>query len=92
MEDLTKDLNDLGEILCNYYRPSHERLYPLRRLGVEMSIIHHSRRKKEITSDDREKIQNILTRLYGYVDNADHYKKYYLQLCIYRTKEILDGI
>ena len=88
-KDLSKDLNELGSILCNYYRPSHDALYPLRRLNVEIPLINYTNRKNELTSDDRKKIQNILPRLYKYVNTDDHYKKYYIKLCIGRLHDIL---
>ena len=86
-------LTDMGEVLSNYFPPSHARLYPLQRLGIRVPKIHHKLRKKDLTSDDKEKLKNLLQDLQRYINHygVGVFEKYYINLWQKNVIEILNG-
>ena len=86
-------LTAMGEILSNYYPPSHTRLYALRRLNIEIPKMHHALRKKNLTSEDKEKLGSLLQDLNQYIEyyGVGAHEKYYVQLWQQNVIEILNG-
>ena len=86
-------LTDMGEVLLNYYPPSHARLYPLKRLNIEVPLVHHILRRKDLTSDDKEKLKNLLQDLQRYINHygVGVFEKYYINLWQKNVIEILNG-
>ena len=86
-------LTDMGEVLSNYYPPSHARLYPLKRLNIEVPLVHHTLRKNEITSDDKEKLKQLLQDLQRHINQygVGVFQKYYINLWQQNLIEILNG-
>jgi len=86
-------LTEMGVVLSNYYPPSHKRLYALNRLKIQVQKTHHRNRKKNLTNDDKEKLNELYTQLEGYVEHygVEPYQKYYIQLWKQSLVEILNG-
>ena len=77
MEEL---LTDLGKVLCKYYPPSANLLYPLRKLNISMTRIKHTLRKEIISEKDKKYIHNVIIKLSKY--ELDQYQLYYRNLLI----------
>ena len=86
-------LGEMGEVLSNYFPPSHAKLYALKRLGIEVPKVHHVLRKKEVVADDREKLSSLLNDLKLYVDHyvVSPFQKYYVSLWQKNIVDILNG-
>jgi len=87
-------LTAMGEILSNYYPPSHARLYALRRLGIDVPKVHHKLRKKELTDADRKKLGSLLQDLERYIEyyGVEVFHKYYVDLWQKNLIEILNSL
>ena len=56
-------LDQLGDIMGQYFTPSDPLLYPLKRLGGKIVKISFRKRKKIISDIDRLKIRQIMIQL-----------------------------
>ena len=83
-------LTEMGKIMSNYYMSSDARLYPLRRLKIFVPSVHHTLRKKKLTSKDRKKLIELYAQLNSN-EVVDPYQKYYVNLWKRNLVEILNG-
>ena len=83
----------MGNILSNCYPPSHQRLYALRRLNIQIPHVHHMSRKKELTDADKIELKNLLNDLNQYIEyyGVEVFQKYYVQLWQKNVIEILNS-
>lgn len=81
----------MGEVLSNYYPPSHARLYPLKRLNIEVPLVHHTLRKKDLDDCDRKKLGYLLQDLQRHNEHYEVFHKYYINLWQKNLIEILNG-
>jgi hypothetical protein len=84
-------LSAMGEILSKCFQPSHTKLYALRKLGIEMPMVHHRDRKK-LSCVDKKKLYRLLNRLNQYVDHygVNDFLKYYINMWTHSLIEILN--
>ena len=86
-------LTDMGEVLSNYYPPSHARLYPLKRLNIEVPLVNHKLRRNDLDDCDRGKLKRLLQDLQRYINHygVGVFEKYYINLWQKNLIEILNG-
>ena len=78
-------LQELTDILCSVYYPSHKLLYPMRRLNIKGLRISKSRRKKELDSTDKENIRNLLNRIMAIDIHPNDTDRVYYRKLLYRS-------
>ena len=88
---ISDTLEDIGNVLSKYFPTSDHRLYPLKRLGIPVSLINHRLRLSELTPQDRDKLKNLYTALHRYCDHYEipPYQKYYVKLFLIKVAGIL---
>ena len=67
-------LQELRDLVCIKFPPSHKCMYGLARLNIKSQHIHHKLRR-DWTEKEKEKIQDILNRLIGH--ESDHQFHFY---------------
>ena len=73
-------LFDLGKVLCKYYTPSANLLYPLRKLNIPMVRIKHTLRMNNISNEDKKYIHDVIIKLSRF--ELGQYQLYYRHLLI----------
>ena len=67
-------LQELCDLVCIKFPPSHKCMYGLAQLNIKSKCVHHKLRR-DWTEKEKEKIQDILNRLIGH--ESDHQFHYY---------------
>ena len=67
-------LQELSDLVCIKFPPSHKCMYGLARLNIKSKCVNHKLRR-DWTEKEKEKIQDILDRLIGH--ESDHQFHYY---------------
>ena len=91
-QKIVDTLHSMAVILAQYYTRSDQRLYALKRLGIEIPKIHHTLRKSRLLKVDRENLIILLNELQRYTAyyDVDGHSRYYVQLFMTRVSEILN--
>ena len=60
-------LQQISNILCTYYTPTHHSMYPIRQMGVYGNRVHFKERKKAITYDDKKQFISSTKQPQNYI-------------------------
>ena len=78
-------LQELTNILCTVYYPSHIILYPMRQLGIRGVRITKSQRKKELDTSDKENIKHLLNRIMAIDIHPNDTDRVYYRKLLYQS-------
>ena len=77
-------LQQITNILCTVYAPSHHNLYSIRRMGVTGEKVNHKERKKELNDNDKREIKKMLVELMALDVDAKNQVYFYYRNILYR--------
>ena len=86
-------LQQITNILCNYYPPHHQSMYPIRQMGIKGERIHFSERKKIMTYEHKKELCHLLEKLMNVKLNPDDCRTMYYRSCVYdKLLMVINGL
>jgi hypothetical protein len=91
-QKIVDTLHSMGVTLAQYFPRDDQKLYPLRRLGIEIPKIHHKDRQSKFTKIDRDNLIILLSELQRYADyyEIEAHSRYYVNLFLTKIIDILN--